>query len=159
MPGEEARALERIGKAALTVLDMVKAGRDAFRTAEPGPLAEAGLKVLMLAIQGELAALKGDAYRALRERMDEHAKASVSAREHLIELADGWQCSECKADVPASAAVKALPPRKLAVALVCKSCGASTPLAPQGDQAFARWFGHLVAPAWNPAANGFLWRP
>jgi len=90
---------------------------------------------------------------ALAGRLAAQQKQHADVRMHLIELSEDWQCGTCGRDVASGARVTQRSP--LSAELVCKSCGAKTPLKAQGQQRLQQRFGALATPAWNPADNGF----
>ncbi len=159
MAGEEQRALERIALAASTQLDLLDSGRKAHPPADMGNLAKTCLDVLLKAISAELAPFaKLPPVGELRSKFAAFEKGAVNVAEHLIELVAGWRCPKCSSNVASGAAVVDLAGGKAKVQLVCGACGTQSPLTAKGEEAFKKWFGHLVSPSWNPAANGFLWQ-
>ena len=162
MAGEENRSLERLAKAALTQLDMLESGQQASPPADAARLSQSALSLLFNAFNAEMGMLERTAsvpegsrkvYGELRARLSAYQKGSVQVREHLLELAKDWECPKCHSDVPAGAAL--VDPGTGKFELICKQCGTRSAPSAKGEEAFKKWFGHLVGPLWNAPANGF----
>jgi 3-dehydroquinate dehydratase len=91
---------------------------------------------------------------AVVDRLAAFQRSFVDVRLHLIDLAEGWQCSACGRDVAGGAAVVSKSP--LVAVLVCKACGVKSPLTPRGEQRLQELFGTLASAAWDPALNRFI---
>jgi hypothetical protein len=148
--GDEAQALERVTQAALTQLDLLISGRQSHPPADEANLARSCLDLLLRALASEL----GSA--ALRARLDEYQRASISAAQHLVSLSKEWRCPKCSSDVASAASVREVRGDKTRVELKCAACGTRSPSAAAGQRVFHQLFGHLLNDGWNPAANGFV---
>lgn len=165
MADERERALERLAKATLTLVDMRLASRVAYPPVDDTELIRSCLDLMLEAWATESKSLERapglpeaskKLFGAVRARLEQLKLATVDANVHLIELSQGWRCPKCQSDVAAAAAASVGPGGKPKVELVCRACKTRSALAPAGQEAFQRLFGHLVAPTWNPAANGFV---
>jgi hypothetical protein len=158
-------AIDQVLRAASAQLEM---WRDGQRRPEidRGGLSESCLALLLEAIGAQARILEGNAelpasLRAALLRFGEEEKklraGSAAVSDHLLELAQGWECSACGSDVPAAAQL--LPPlgepERTRARLLCKRCGAATALTAEGHFQLVRWFGHLFTPGWDPGCNGF----
>ena len=115
------------------MLDAIKAGAVGLADA-PGPLQERA--------------------KTLADRIAAYKARTVDVRLHLIALSQDWRCAACGKNVVSAAAVVSQSP--LAAELVCRACGARTPLTPSGEARLQELFGPLAAKGrWNPALNGF----
>lgn len=112
-----------------------------------------GAQAVRLSTSAEVSAPLRDRAKALADRLASQSKQRAEVRLHLIELSEGWKCGKCSRDVASGARVTQRSP--LSAELVCKNCGAKTPLTAQGQQRLQQRFGALATPAWNPADNGF----
>ena len=93
--------------------------------------------------------------KKLLEKLAQHKKTGADVRMQLIALSEDWKCQACGRDVAGGATVTKRAP--LEGELVCKNCGAKTPLTPQGQTRLQKLFGASAAAAdWNPATNGFV---
>lgn len=165
MPPSERQALERIVALAETQLDVIE---DAAKrsSVDHGGLAQTSLQLLL---QGMAAQLRGLALepgtdpalaaklKAFAERVDQHKARTVSVKDHLFELAEGWSCKHCGADVPSGAAISGVRVGQPRVELICRACTKTTRLTRDGEQVFEKRFGALLSESWNPALNGFVW--
>jgi hypothetical protein len=155
------KALERIVFAAKTNVDVLL---DAIKRPEVSPagVSRLCLEVLLESIAGvarqssnnpELAA----AMSALLAAYDEYQKQTIDVHQHLTALARGWACNACKKTAAREAHAGGLKSGNIRVELECRACGAKTPLTKEGKVVLTEVFGALMTPAWNPAANGFIW--
>jgi len=92
--------------------------------------------------------------RAIVERLTGYQQAFADVRLHLIDLAEDWRCSVCGRDVAGGITVVNKAP--LTAAVVCRACGAKSPLTERGQQRLQELFGPLVSAVWDPAVNGFI---
>lgn len=83
-----------------------------------------------------------------------YRSAFVDVNLHLIALTEDWQCSACGRDVAKGLTVVSKAP--LEAVVVCRACGAKTPLPPRAEQRLQQLFGPLASEAWNPSLNGFI---
>jgi len=156
MARNEGEALARILDAAEVQLDLLADAATRPEVDSRG-LAATGLELLLEAMAATVAEVPGDRYRAFAARVAEVGAASEDVRLHLIELAEGWACKSCGADVAKDASIAGIKARKPKLSLVCKACGRATPVAALGLAAFKTRFGRRVSPAWNPSLQGFIW--
>lgn len=93
------------------------------------------------------------------DAVNAYERRSVALGQHLIAISEGWQCPSCGSDVARAAWVSgvALGKSFVTLELVCAECATRSKPTPKGRKLFEEKFGHLVAPEWNPEANGFLW--
>lgn len=165
MAEEADKALERVVAAAKINVDLLL---DATRRPEVSALgvSRMALESLLESIAAVSRTLKDEvgvaaATRAaigeLLSSYEEYRRRTVDVHEHLPALARGWACGACKKTAAKDAAVSGVRGASASVELVCRACGAKTPLTREGKQHLKEIFGAAMTPAWNPAANGFLW--
>ena len=161
MPEPSDKALERILSAAKANLDVLL---DATRRPEVSAsgVSRMCLEVLLESIAAVARAGSDDphvaaAMRELAEAFDEYRRRTIDVHQHFEALTRGWACSACEKTAAREAHVSGVKSGNVRVELECRACGAKTPLTKEGNKALNEIFGSLMAPAWNPAANGFVW--
>ena len=95
-----------------------------------------------------LLALKGEATPDIQQQIDAYFKSAATAHTYLLELAQGWRCTECNSRVPGRAAMSGG-----SLFIICKACDARSAASEQGTAALHRHF--PVVPGWNPKNSGF----
>jgi len=134
-------------------LDQTQARRHAFELVLKAMAAEAR----GLSAESELADPDRQALQGFLKKAEAFDRGSVDVHSHIIELSEDWACKDCGADVAAEAAVSGVRAETYQVELICQACGERSPLAGKGYKRFQKIFGALIAPTWNPRANGFIW--
>lgn len=165
MTEEAEKGLERIVAAAKINVDLLL---DATKRPEVSALgvSRMALENLLESIAAVARMTKEDAGLSAATRIaigellasyEEYRRRTIDVHEHLPALARGWACAACKKTSAKDAAASGVRSANATVELVCKACGAKTPLTREGKQHLKEIFGAAMTPAWNPTANGFLW--